>query len=177
MRQKIVVVALLLITAAYCWGLGWIAWGFVRAGSALGYGLALGIVILLGLTVWVTWREVLFGIGAGDLARRYEPPADADAEDPRAEFEAARTAVQVAGEQSGGEQGGGEQNDGAHHGGEQDWTAWFRLALAYDALRDRKGARMATRRAIDARRADARRTGAGRADGRGADGRRDGAGR
>ncbi|MGO2022409.1 MAG: hypothetical protein ACTH2N_08595, partial [Brachybacterium tyrofermentans] len=61
--------------------------------------------------------------------------------------------------------------------GEQDWTAWFRLALAYDALRDRKGARMATRRAIDARRADARRTGAGRADGRGADGRRDGAGR
>ncbi|MGO3478636.1 MAG: hypothetical protein ACTIOA_10795, partial [Brachybacterium tyrofermentans] len=114
MRQKIVVVALLLITAAYCWGLGWIAWGFVRAGSALGYGLALGIVILLGLTVWVTWREVLFGIGAGDLARRYEPPADADAEDPRAEFEAARAAVQDR--------------------GEQDWTAWFRLALAYDAL-------------------------------------------
>ncbi|MGO1977985.1 MAG: hypothetical protein ACTIMA_12155 [Brachybacterium tyrofermentans] len=157
MRQKIVVVALLLITAAYCWGLGWIAWGFVRAGSALGYGLALGIVILLGLTVWVTWREVLFGIGAGDLARRYEPPADADAEDPRAEFEAARAAVQDR--------------------GEQDWTAWFRLALAYDALRDRKGARMATRRAIDARRADVRRTGVGRAGVRGADARRDGAGR
>lgn len=137
MRQKIVVVALLLITAAYCWGLGWIAWGFVRAGSALGYGLALGIVILLGLTVWVTWREVLFGVAAGDLARRYEPPADADAEDPRAEFEAARGAVQ--------------------DGGEQDWTAWFRLALAYDALRDRKAARMATRQAIDARRAVARR--------------------
>lgn len=137
MRQKIVVVALLLITAAYCWGLGWIAWGFVRAGSALGYGLALGIVILLGLTVWVTWREVLFGVAAGDLARRYEPPADADAEDPRAEFEAARGAVQ--------------------DGGEQDWTAWFRLALAYDALRDRKAARLATRQAIDARRAVARR--------------------
>lgn len=147
MRQKIVVVALLLITAAYCWGLGWIAWGFVRAGSALGYGLALGIVILLGLTVWVTWREVLFGMGAGDLARRYEPPADADAEDPRAEFEAARAAVQDR--------------------GEQDWTAWFRLALAYDALRDRRAARMATRQAIDARRADGRR----------ADVRQDGAGR
>lgn len=152
MRQKIVVVALLLITAAYCWGLGWIAWGFLRAGSVLGYGLALGIVILLGLTVWVTWREVLFGIGAGDLARRYEPPADADAEDPRAEFEAARAAVQ----------GGGGQDVGAQGGGEEDWTAWFRLALAYDALRDRKAARMATRHAIDARRAHSRRADARR---------------
>ncbi|MGP9682647.1 MULTISPECIES: hypothetical protein [unclassified Brachybacterium] len=156
MRQKIVVVALLLITAAYCWGLGWIAWGFVRAGSALGYGLALGIVILLGLTVWVTWREVLFGIAAGDLARRYEPPADADAEDPRAEFEAARAALQDGGPQDTGQDTGAEDS-GRRAAGEQEWTAWFRLALAYDALHDRKAARMATRQAIDARRADARR--------------------
>ncbi|ATG52557.1 hypothetical protein CFK38_14280 [Brachybacterium vulturis] len=128
MKEKLFVAALVLITAAYAWGLGWIAWGFVRAGSALGFGLALGIVILLLLTIWVTWREMLFGLGSGRLARQYEPPAEADDEDARAEFEAARTAIQ----------------DGAEH----DWRAWFRLALAYDALRDRKGARMATRRAI-----------------------------
>lgn len=128
MREKIFVAVLVLITAAYAWGLGWIAWGFVRAGSAVGYGLALGIVILLTLTIWVTWREMLFGMGSGRLARIYEPPAEADGEDPKAEFEAARTVLQ----------------DGAEH----DWRAWFRLALAYDALRDRKGARMATRRAI-----------------------------
>lgn len=130
MREKIFVAALVLITAAYAWGLGWIAWGFVRAGSALGYGLALGIIILLALTIWVTWREVLFGLGSGRLAREYEPPAEADGKDRRAEFEAARTALQ--------------------NGAEDDWRGWFRLALAYDALRDRKGARMATRRAIDA---------------------------
>ena len=47
MRQKLFVALLVLITAAYCWGLGWIAWGFVQVDSALGYGLALGIVILL----------------------------------------------------------------------------------------------------------------------------------
>ncbi|MGO1225451.1 MAG: hypothetical protein ACTMII_01165 [Brachybacterium sp.] len=129
MREKIFVAVLVLITAAYAWGLGWIAWGFVRAGSAVGYGLALGIGILLLLTIWVTWREMLFGMGAGRLARSYEPPAEADGDDPRAEFEAARTALQ--------------------DGDEQDWRAWFRLALAYDAMRDRKGARMATRRAID----------------------------
>lgn len=128
MREKIFVAVLVLITAAYAWGLGWIAWGFVRAGGVVGYGLALGIGILLVLTIWVTWREMLFGLGSGRLARLYEPPVEADGEDLRAEFEAARTALQ----------------DGAEH----DWRAWFRLALAYDALRDRKGARMATRRAI-----------------------------
>ncbi|GAA1488551.1 hypothetical protein [Brachybacterium sacelli] len=130
MRQKIFVAALVLISAAYCWGLGWIAWGFLRAGGALGYGLALGIVILLALTLWVIWREVLFGLRAAGLSRRYSPPAQAVDGDPRAEFEAARGAVLS--------------------GGDQDWAAWFRLALAYDALRDRKGARMATRHAIDA---------------------------
>src|SRR5690625_3761807 len=71
MRQKLLVAALVLITAAYCWGLGWIAWGFSRAGGAIGWGLALGVAILLALTVWVTWREVLFGMAAGRLAREY----------------------------------------------------------------------------------------------------------
>ncbi|MDN5686334.1 MAG: hypothetical protein L0G94_06550 [Brachybacterium sp.] len=132
MRAKIFVAALVLITAAYCWGLGWIAWGFVQVDSALGYGLALGIAILLALSVWVIWREVLFGLRAGGLARRYQVPPDVVEDDPRAEFEAARTAVQ--------------------DGGEQDWAAWFRLALAYDALRDRAGARRATRQAIDVHR-------------------------
>ena len=37
-------------------------------------------------------------------------------------------------------------------GAEGEWRAWFRLALAYDALRDRKNARMATRQAIEASR-------------------------
>ncbi|MGP9537834.1 hypothetical protein ACT3SP_07475 [Brachybacterium sp. AOP43-C2-M15] len=132
MKDRILVTVLVLVTAAYAWGLGWIAWGFVRAGSALGYGMALGIAILLVLTVWVTWREVLFGLSAGRLAGRYEPPPGAIDGDPREEFEAARTALE----------------DGAG----SEWRAWFRLALAYDALRDRKGARMATRRAIDAAR-------------------------
>ncbi|WP_422116986.1 hypothetical protein [Brachybacterium sp. UNK5269] len=132
MGQKLFVTALVLITAAYCWGLGWIAWGFLRAGGVVGYGLALGIVVLLALTVWVTWREVLFGLAAGRLAARYSPPASAIEGDARAEFEAARTEIQDTPE------------------AETEWRAWFRLALAYDALRDRKGARMATRRAIAA---------------------------
>lgn len=135
MKDRLLVALLTLITAAYAYGLGWIAWGFMRAGGPLGYGLALGVVILLALTIWVTWREVLFGLAASRLSAQYAPPADADGEDRRAEFEAARTVLQE------------------REGAEQDWRAWFRLALAYDALKDRKGARMATRRAIDAGRA------------------------
>lgn len=146
MRQKLFVGVLVLITAAYCWGLGWIAWGFVRAGSAVGYGLALGVVILLALTIWVIWREVLFGAAAGELARDYSPPTDAVPDDPRAEFEAARAAVQSGEDRS-------AHGEDSEQGAGQDWSAWFRLALAYDALRDRKNARMATRRAIGARRA------------------------
>jgi len=130
MRHRIFVAGLVVITAAYCWGLGWIAWGFSRAGGPVGWGLAIGVTILLALTVWVTWREVLFGVASGRLARDYSAPA-APADDARAEFEAARSAIQ--------------------EDGREDWQAWFRLALAYDALRDRRSARSATRRAIEAR--------------------------
>lgn len=136
MRQKLFVLALVLITAAYCWGLGWIAWGFSRAGGAVGWGLAAALAVLLALTVWVTWREVLFGLGAGALAREYTPPAEAR-EDPREEFEAARTAVR----------------DREQRGEEPSSSDWLRLADAYDALRDRRQARRCTRRAIAAHRA------------------------
>lgn len=131
MRQKLFVAALLLITALYAWGLGWIAVGFSRAGGVIGWGLALGVGILLVLTVWVTWREVLFGMRAGRLSRQYAPAAVAGGSDARAEFEAARSAIEEQPEQ------------------ERDWRSWFRLALAYDALRDRRNARMCARRAID----------------------------
>ncbi|MFE5777562.1 hypothetical protein [Brachybacterium sp. NPDC056505] len=172
MRAKIGVALLLLVTAAYCWGLLWIATGFARAGGVIGWGLAAGLVVLLVLTVWVTWREVLFGLRAGRLARLYgaarfetqigagtdgagadgfgadsagtdvvgadgaqaraeqDPVAQRDARRAaaRAEFEAARDAVQA--------------------GGEDDWRAWYRLGLAYSANRDTRDARAAVRRAI-----------------------------
>lgn len=141
MRQRALVVALVVLTALFAWGLGWIAWGFVRAGGAVGWGFAIAVVILLVLTVWVTWREVLFGIAAARLARAYDtaredaPGADAvDDErtgDPgaaRREFESARRAAEA---------------------NEDDWRSWYRLGLAYEALRDRRHARECVRRAID----------------------------
>lgn len=143
MLHRILVGVLVAISAAYCWGLLWLAWGFSRAGGLVGWGLAAGVTILLVLTLWVIWRELLFGLAAARLNRRYRESsprdaapgpdldgADAGADDPargREEFEQARSALQS---------------------GEEDWRAWFRLALAYEGLRDRKQARAAVRRAI-----------------------------
>lgn len=137
MRQRILVAVLVAITAAYCWGLLWLAWGFSRAGGAVGWGLAVSVGILLVLTVWVIWREVLFGMAAARLSRRYAPPAGTEGT-AREEFERARAALQ--------------EDDGT----DQDWRAWFRLGLAYDALRDRRQARAALRRAIALERTAAR---------------------
>lgn len=137
------VAVLVAITAAYCWGLGWMAYGFARAGGVVGWGLALGVTILLALTVWVTWREVLFGMAAGRLAKRFRAEhgtaADPHGEEAgrRTEFEAARDAL--------------DDEETA-----RDWRAWFRLSLDYDALRDRRNARMALRRAIAVERAERR---------------------
>lgn len=143
------VVGLVLITLLFCWALLWLAWGFSRAGGVVGWGLAAAVAILLLLTVWVTWREVLFGLNAARLAREYssdgasEPtatdaadvqPADPACAAPRAEFDLAKAAI---------EQGPGES----------DWQAWFRLSLAYDAVHDRRQARAAARHAIELYRA------------------------
>lgn len=154
MRQILTVTLLVVLTALFCWGLGWIAWGFAQAGGGIGWGLAAATVILLVLTLWVTWREVLFGLAAARLTARMREeeqqgeqhdeqpglvqagPADtpvaeaADAAAPehaRARFDQLRTRIDA---------------------GDDDWRTWYRLAVAYDALRDRRHAREAMRTAI-----------------------------
>lgn len=149
MGSKIFVGALVVITALYCYALGWLAYGFARSGQPVGWGLAAGVAILLALTVWVTWREVLFGLAAARAGRQYAADLEtgripAPREEARAEFEAARDALQDVG-------GDSTSGETAH-----DWRAWFRLGLAYDALKDRKNARASIRRALELRRESTR---------------------
>lgn len=165
MRDRLLVAVLLLIAAAYLGGMLLMAYAFISAGSGIAVGLGLAVLLLLAISAWAIIREVQFGVASGRLTARYEADRAADTDpaagsdsaarpgtaDPgpaageadgraaaRAEFEAARTAL-------------GEP------GAEEDWRAWFRLALAYDALRDRRNARMALRRAIAQERASRRR--------------------
>lgn len=157
MKAKLGVAFLVLVTAAYCWGLLWIGRGFLQAGGVIGWGLGIGVLLLLILTVWAIWREILFGLHSSRLAHEYDAAADTGtaelsgvpedaavlpegataardlrARHAREEFEAARGALEA--------------------DGDEDWQAWYRLALAYDANRDRKHARASLRRAIRLRR-------------------------
>lgn len=81
MRAKLAVAAVVALTLIFCWGLGWVAWGFSRAGGVVGWGLALAVGVLVALTLWVTWREVLFGLAASRLTRLMGAPDGLDARD------------------------------------------------------------------------------------------------
>jgi len=142
-RAGVVVMAALL--ALYLVFAGWYAVVLLRVGDpfATGMGVALLVLPLLGAAMLVA--EIVFAVRAERLAARLEregglpeeelplqPSGRVDRAAADAAFPAYRSAVEQA---------------------PQDWAAWFRLALAYDACGDRRRARWATRRAIRLERA------------------------
>ena len=105
-------------------------------GKAIGWALL--VLPLIGL--WVLVAELLFGMRAERLAARLEregrlsvddlpklPSGRADPAEADKRFPEYQAAVEAS---------------------PDDWGAWFRLGLAYDASGDRRRARWATRRAI-----------------------------
>ena len=96
-------------------------------------GLGLGLLMLAGVGVALVVAEVRFGTATERLARAAgaddaapDPAPDLD-KDLDADFDVAKAAVEIAPE---------------------DWRAWYRLAIAYDAGRDPRRGRAAMRRAI-----------------------------
>lgn len=129
-----VLLALYLVFAVY--------YGIILVGIAepvaVIMGLALLVLPFLGGIFLVA--ELLFGLRATRLGRRLEAEGGLPEEElpvlpsgrvDRKAAEAAFPAYQQAVEAS-----------------PEDWVAWFRLALAYDACGDRRRARWATRHAI-----------------------------
>lgn len=119
-----------------------VAYAFVLFGTgvpaAVGIGVALLVLPVIGGAFIVA--EVVFGVRAERLARRLEgegalpeeqlpalPSGRVDRAAASEVFPRYRAAVEASPE---------------------DWRAWFRLALAYDAAGDRRRARWATREAI-----------------------------
>lgn len=173
MRAKLAVAAVVALTLIFCWGLGWVAWGFSRAGGVVGWGLALALGVLVALTLWVTWREVLFGLAASRLTRLMGAPDGLDARDEldvrhaRDELDPAdgllapdATQDRVPADAAPGrpereararaafEQARRAVESAESDGGSADWRDWYRLSLAYDACRDRRHARECLRTAI-----------------------------
>lgn len=112
---------------------------------AQGIGWALIFLPLLGF--WALVVEVRFGFRAEALAREYEALGDHH-DDPvpaRPSGRLERAAAEAAFERY-----ATEVRDNPH-----SWPQWFRLALSYDAARDRRRARWAMRHAIRLQRSPA----------------------
>jgi hypothetical protein len=145
MKGRIAVVVMAALLVLYLGLVGWRAVLFASSGEPVGIMIGVALIVLPIIGVWALTREVVFGIRSERLVRLLDeqgrlpveelpvrasgkPLRDAaDAEFPRyqAEVDAAP----------------------------EDWGAWFRLGLAYDASGDRRRARGAIRRAIALERA------------------------
>jgi cytochrome c-type biogenesis protein CcmH/NrfG len=140
MTARIGVVVMAALLALYIVLVGQRAWLLIVSGDPIGVTMGIALIVLPVIAAWALGRELWFGVRAQQLGRRLESegglPADEVAvrpsgrvmrEDGDAVFPAYRADAE------------------AHP---DDWRAWYRLGLAYDAAGDRRRAREAVRTAI-----------------------------
>jgi hypothetical protein len=113
---------------------------FVGTGQPLGIGIGVALIVLPVLGAWALVRELLFGLRSARLVRTLGaegglPPDDLPR---RPSGRIDRAAADASFD--------GYREEAARN--PDDWRAWLRLALAYDASGDRRRARAAVRRAI-----------------------------
>ena len=140
MSARIGVVVMAALLVVYIVLVGQRAWLLLVSGDPVGVLMGAALVALPLIALWALGRELWFGVRAERLGKRLEAdgalPDEAVAvrpsgrvvrEDADALFPAYRADVEARPE---------------------DWRAWYRLGLAYDAAGDRRRARDAVRRAI-----------------------------
>lgn len=147
MSARVGVAVMAALLALYIVLVGWRAVQLVQTGEPVGVAMGVALIVLPFIAAWALGREVWFGVRAERLARRLEAegglPEDVVATTPsgrvsRADAEAVFPRYRADVEQH-----------------PDDWRAWFRLSLAYDAAGDRTRARHAAREAIRRERASA----------------------
>ncbi len=140
MTARVGVAVMAALLALYIVLVGWRAVQLVQTGEPVGIAMGVALIVLPLIAAWALGRELWFGVRAEQLARRLEAegglPDDIVATTPsgrvtRADGEAVFPRYRAEVEQR-----------------PDDWRAWFRLSLAYDAAGDRTRARQAVRRAI-----------------------------
>ncbi|WP_374977656.1 hypothetical protein ACEYYH_07835 [Microbacterium trichothecenolyticum] len=148
MSARIGVAVMAALLALYIVLVGQRAWLLLMSGDPVGIAMGAALVVLPLIAAWALGREVWFGVRAQQLGRRLEaegalpqeevavrPSGRVMREDGDAVFPAYRADVE------------------AHP---DDWRAWYRLGLAYDAAGDRRRAREAVRAAIRLEKTDRR---------------------
>ncbi len=149
MSARIGAIVMAVLLALYIVLVGQRAILLVASGDPVGIAMGIALIVLPLIAVWALGRELWFGVRAEQLARRLEaddalpddvvvvrPSGRVEREDADAVFPTYRADVEAEPE---------------------DWRAWYRLALAYDAAGDRRRARGAVRTAIKLESADRRR--------------------
>ncbi|MFJ6654462.1 hypothetical protein ACIQLJ_16855 [Microbacterium sp. NPDC091313] len=140
MSARIGVALMAVLLLVYIVLVGQRAYLLLISGDAVGIALGVALTVLPLLATWALGRELWFGWRADRLGRRLEhelalpddevtlrPSGRVMRDDADAVFPRYRAQVE-------------EHPD--------DWRAWYRLGLAYDAASDRRRAREAIRRAI-----------------------------
>ncbi len=140
MSARIGVAVMAVALALYIVLVGQRAWLLLASGQPVAIAMGAALVVLPIVAVWALGRELWFGWRAEQLGTRLERedalPADdvavrpsgrVEREDADAVFPAYRAEVEA---------------------DPDDWRAWFRLGIAYDAAGDRRRARGAVRTAI-----------------------------
>jgi hypothetical protein len=145
---RLATVGMALLLALYLIFVASYAVRLMTSGTPIGVAMGIALFVLPIIGAWALIAELIFGLRAqrihGLLASAGELPndevplrpsgrPDRDAADER--FPLYKAAVEA---------------------DPESWSAWFRLALAYDASGDRKRARWATREAISLERATRR---------------------
>jgi cytochrome c-type biogenesis protein CcmH/NrfG len=139
-RTKLIIAVTVLVVVFYAALIGVKGVALLGSRSVVGALLGVALLILPVLGLLLVWREIEFGRRTGVLARALDAEGGLPVDDlPR------RPSGRV-------------DRDAADHLFEQmrrqteadpeDWRAWFRLALAYDAAGDRTRARAAARHAL-----------------------------
>ena len=139
MRTKATIAVLVVVLVFYAALIGFKGVALLAGGSHVGQVLGVALLVLPVLGLVLVWREIEFGRRTAVLARALDAEGGLPDEVPRrpsgrvdrraadAMFDRIRVEAEASPE---------------------DWRAWFRLALAYDAAGDRSRARAAARHAL-----------------------------
>lgn len=140
MTNRIGAVVMALLLALYLAFAGYYATVLFGTGDPVAIAMGVGLLVLAVIGAAFIAAEIVFGIRAERLARRLE--AEGGLPEEQLPVRASGRVDRAAAEEL-----------FPHYRSEveaapEDWRAWFRLALAYDAAGDRRRARWATRESI-----------------------------
>jgi hypothetical protein len=144
-KGRLAVVLMTVLLVFYLALVGWRAVLFVSSGDPVGIAIGVALIVLPIVGVWALARELQFGQNSQRLVRLLDEQDALPVEE--LPIRASGRPVRAAADED------FPRFQAEVDAAPDDWRAWFRLGLAYDAAGDRRRARGAIRTAIALERA------------------------